>query len=137
MVQEYTKNKCRLANIDSKSGISASLVCADAIIKSEWNTHKISKKYNNLNLLEANDFWYGKDKDHEGRFYRIYECWFDYAADLSDYFVFSGQYSNLLLSKNLDQQIDLLSIINDQPSIYRSKIEELIADLGLWEFDLS
>lgn len=125
-----------MAKINSKIGVCASLVCADAIVKSDWGVHKIAKKYNNLNLLEADDFWYGKDREHEEKFYRIYECWFDYAADLSDHYVFSGNYLNVLLSKNLDEQIDCLAIINDGITNYYSRIESLLRDLGLFEFDL-
>ena len=136
IVQEYTKKKCLLAGIRSKDGVKASLVCADAILKSGWGTHKMAKKYNNLNLLEANEFWYGKSKDCDGRLFRAYECWFDYAADLSDHYVFSGNYLSVLLSKNLDEQIDSLAASNLQSVTECGKIEALIRDLGLFEFDL-
>lgn len=137
IVQEYTKNKCKLSNINSKYGIFASIVIADVIIKSDWGTHKIAKKYNNLNLLEANDFWYGKTKQVDDKEYKTYDCWFDYAADLSDHFVFSGDYLPVLISKNLDDQIDSIVLLNEQYPTYHSKIELLIESLGLWEFDIS
>lgn len=135
MVQEQVRTKCRLANINTKLGICASLIIADSIIKSEWGQHKLAKKYNNLSLLIADDLWYGKVRDQDGIKYRTYECWFDYAADLSDLYVFSGDYLSLLVSKNLDDQIDSVVELNEQIKDYRSKIEELIEDLGLWEFD--
>lgn len=136
MVQEYTKTKCQLAGIDTAWGICASTVAADAIIKSNWNTHKISKKYNNLNLLEADQYWYGKSKEFEGTNYRIYECWFDYAADLSDYYVFSGIFCKVLECYTWDNHLNLLKNINCNSTTYYGRMDELIGDLGLWEFDL-
>lgn len=136
MVQEQIKNKCLFAKINTKSGINASVICADAILKSEWGEHKIAKKYNNLNLLESDDFWYGKEREFENKFYRIYDCWFDYASDLSDHIVFSGKYEQALTAKNLDLQIDALTFVNCQIPDYRSKIDLMIGSLGLTEFDL-
>lgn len=136
LVQEYTITKCNLAGINSKQGINAAIIAAEAIIKSDWNTHKIAKKYNNLLLIEADDFWYGKDKELEGKFYRTYDSWLELAIDCSDYFVFSDRYKEVLLSKNLDDQIDNFSKLDLNPTAYCSKIEELLRNLGLWEFNI-
>lgn len=135
MVQDQTKLKALLAGIKSKNGIASSIICSEAIIKSNWNRHKIAEKYNNLTLLESDEYCGIKGKEFEGKRYRYYDSWLDFSVDLSDYYVFSGLYQEVLLARNLDEQIDLISLINPTNDKYCDMMLSLIESLGLWEFD--
>lgn len=136
VVQEQCKTKARLSGIGDTNGIYSSIICAEAIIRSNWNTNKISEKYNNLMMLEVDEFYWSKGKEYNGKRYKFYDSWLDFAIDLSDYYVFSGLYSEALNEKSLDKQVDIISLINAPSSDFCGKIESLIESLGLWEFDL-
>jgi hypothetical protein len=122
--------------IPSKLGISSCIVSADLILKSDWGTSTIAKKENNLAHLEKSQYWKGKSREYGGRAYRSYANWADFSVDLSDHYVFSGLYKDVLLAKDLNEQIDLISLTEINPKEYGSKIESIIEEFGLWEFDL-
>lgn len=136
-IQQTTYDKCRATRIETEMGICASLVMADIVVKSDWGTHEIAKKENNLCLLPKADYWKGKCAESGGVSYRTYSSWLDFSVDLSDELTFfeRKKYEELLKAGNVDLQSEILANLQPDPTSYRGRIEELIERCGLWEFD--
>jgi uncharacterized FlgJ-related protein len=128
--------KVESIGIESPRGILASIAAAECIIKSEWGALEVAKKENNLFLLEKEPNTKGKGFEFNSKIYKIYDNWLEFSTDLSDYYVFSNLYNDVLLARNLDQQLDLLVNVKDYSNEYCVTIEALIEKYGLWEFDL-
>lgn len=137
MIQQQTKDKsCCLLGVKSSLGICASIAIAECILRSEWGEHIVSRKENNLFLLEKDNFTRGKGIEFEGLTYKTYDNWLEFSIDLSDYYINTKKYDEVLMAKNLDQQLDLLPKVEGYCKDYCSKIEVTIEKYGLWEFDL-
>jgi len=137
LIQATTYDKCEILRIDSVMGICSSIVMGDIIIKSNWGTHLAASKESNLSLLEKTEYWKGKCIEIEGKGFRCYPSWLDFSLDWTDELTFyeRGKYEDLLGAKNPDAQMDIMSNLQDDPTIYRGRILELIGRYGLWEFD--
>jgi flagellum-specific peptidoglycan hydrolase FlgJ len=136
LVQEQTQQKYKLITGKDSPGIFASIIIAETIIRSDWGVHKIAKKENNLYLLEKDFYFKGKGTEFEGKVYKNYDNWLDFFVDLGDYFIFSKLYNNVLEAKNLDAQLDKLLLISGYNKELCVKIEEIISELGLYEYDI-
>jgi len=142
LIQDWSQSKAQFLNIDSPVGIFPSLVMADIITASDCGEHPISKaKYgsrysNNLSLLKSDKYWSGKSHTYsDGVVYRSYSDWRAFAVDYTDYLCFNSQYRDLLLSKNLLDQINIKSLEKINSSSYNSILISTIKSLGLEEFD--
>lgn len=137
LIQQTTYDKCAAVRIPTEVGICASLVLADCIVKSNWGSHPAAKKEDNLCLLIKTDYWRGKSATIDGIVYRSYQSWLDFSLDLTDELTFfeRQKYLELLQATNLDAQVEIMSNLQDDPTSYRGRIEEIIERFGLWEFD--
>ena len=137
LIQDTTYQKCAAVRVKSEMGICASLVMAHIIDMSNWGSHSIATKENNLSLLPKSEYWKGKSAEFGGVLYRSYNSWLDYSLDFTDELTFfeRQKYMPLLQASNLDHQTEILSSLQHDSSKYRSRIEEIIGRLGLWEFD--
>lgn len=133
--QQHTRDKSCLLRIPSRLGICASIIIAECIYKSDWGQKDLSRKENNLASLKADEYYKGKICSYDNELYKSYDNWLDFVVDLGDYYVFSGKFEDVLKCHTVDQQLDALSIIQDYPTEYCSKLEEIIRYLrimGIW-----
>ena len=151
LIQQTTYDKCKLLCIGTEQGLYASLAMAYVIDKSQWGTLEPSKKDNNLSLLKATDYWTGKIVEHSYTRigpagvtdetvvdrYRSYPTWLDWSLDLTDELTFFQrlQWEPVLNARNLDLQVERMSILQSDSTKWRGRIEALIERYGLWEFD--
>lgn len=112
LIQDWTHGKSQFrGKVYSPAGILAPIVIADILHKSNIGSHPIShpeykgKYANNLVLLESGKLWGGKSHNHDGKTYRAYKTWRDFAVDFSDYIAFSGLYDAALRCNALHDQL--------------------------------
>jgi len=72
---------------------------------------------------------------YDGKIYKSYDNWLEFAIDLSDYYTFTKRYTDILKARNLEEQLDLLPNLQEYPRQYCATLEKMIEDFGLWEFD--
>lgn len=137
LIQKMTWEKCGITRVPSVSGLCSSLIMADIILKSDWGTHRAARKENNLSLLEKTEYWKGRATEIDGVTYRSYSSWLDFSIDVTDEMTFyeKRRYEPLLSASNLDLQIDRLATLHPLDTTYSGRIEEVIEQYGLWEFD--
>lgn len=102
------------------------------VAKKDGSTKKVKKYSNNLSLLPVGYYWAGKSNLYEGVEYRAYKDWLTYFTDLSDYFVFSGLFNNILEEPSPREQLYLFSLTKDNPEDYNEKILTLISECQEW-----
>lgn len=149
LIQKQTFAKAKFyRDIHTTKGFFASIFIADCILMSEWESHPASKpKYktkhgNNLGLLEVDSFWSETSLKIDGKEYKSFESWEDYAIHFSDWVVFSTCPGSkdigpkVLQSLNLVDQCREFSILRGELKMYNDKLINIIHDLNLTEFDL-
>jgi hypothetical protein len=85
--------------------------------------------------LEKDEYSRGKGFEWEGKVYKTYDNWLDFSIDLADHYVFSNKYNAVLLARNIDEQLDILSVTDGYSALYCGILEGIIERYGLWEFD--
>lgn len=141
LVQNYVFNKVPFTNLEySPGGLYPSVTVAEILIQSNWGDHPVSKddmlyntakgvskRYsNNLTLLEVSEGWKGKSNPYEGKVYRAYKDWQTFAADFSDYIVFSGKFDSVLIEPNPYTQLDLFALTKESPGEYYDSMITII-----------
>lgn len=136
-IQNTSYDKCQMIRVPTTVGLCASLAMADIILVSNWGTHQVAAQYSNLSLLKVNEYWRGKTAEVAGSRYRVYSSWLDYAIDLTDELTFfeRTKYLPVLMAKNLDSQVEIMSSLQPDPTSYYGKIGTIIERFGLLEFD--
>lgn len=134
-IQQQTYEKAILSRISTPAGVLASIVMADIAVTSNWGEHELSKKENNLLLLESGDHWHGKEVEFQNKKFKSYPNWLDFSIDLSDEITFfkRKQYEEVLRTESLESQ--LIALKNLRTTDHSGRIEEIIERYGLWEFD--
>ena len=128
--------------IRTQRAILPSVLMADIIVRSNWGQLKPAEDWNNLGMLKKDSIpklkhktkkWDGLGKEEP---YRVYESWYEFCIDMSDHYAFSGFYDEMFSIVNSDEQLKCLAEIHGLQSILvYDKIEVLVADYGLTEFD--
>lgn len=143
-IQGQTQLKALDASIRSPFGVFTSLIAADMIVASDWGAHPLAQpKYagrisgNNLNLSLSNSWW-EKDRPSiliNGLKYKCYLSIEEFANNQSDEFAYSGQFDNLLESKDLNYQIGFLSSFRSHIPNWKFQVQALIPQFKLNEYD--
>lgn len=139
LIQDQTLLKSRVRNRnDTGSGILASTILGDLIVRSNWGQLKpCSKDFNNLALLKRDNDRKVKAKEWQGSYYIVYPGWYEFSADMSDHYVFSGLYDEVLKAKNSDEEVTALKRVYTSNNITTyGNIEDIIKNYGLIEFDI-
>lgn len=132
LIQQWVIDKADFRNITSDFGIFPELIMAEVMIQSDWGDHPLSQdtytgRYsNNLLILKADKSWCGKKNKYKDEEYKAYKTWSSFAVDASDHFVFSGMYDDVILSRNLTQQISIFSLGKPDPLCYNEEVNKLI-----------
>lgn len=148
LIQEYCYYKSEFNNIDSPYGLLPSVIVSEILIRSNWGKHRvcqeeivfetpkgISKRYsNNLALLEVGKTWKGKSNIIDGVDYRAYRDWQVFAADYSDYMVFSGLFNEVLAAGSPNEQFELFALTKNNPEEYHRDMLETI-NIAQWYLD--
>jgi flagellum-specific peptidoglycan hydrolase FlgJ len=114
------------------------VVLAHIIIESNWGNHPLSQPSfgkrggNNLALLEPDHLFQGKYlNEFEGRKYKSYESWGDFATDYSDSLAFNGYLNPISKQKDKESQISALASLKSNPIVYKAKLEAVIQTFDL------
>ncbi len=142
LIQDWTISKAEFMDIPTYAGVKASLIIADILLESGFGTHPLSReqynnKYsNNLALIKADKYWKGKFHTYGRIKYRAYKDWYDFAANYSDYFVFSGKFLKVFQEVDTGNQLYYISLTKRNEKVYNEEITKLIYNLNLEEFNI-
>ena len=139
LLQEWTCSKTMFrGKVFSPVGVHAGLLIADICVMSEYGSSPVSKpEYmkkdaNNLVLLEAHKGWAGKPVTFNGKSYRTYKTWRDFAVDYSDHIVWSDRFNDVLRTSSLLTQINAFASLRDS-TCYTDRVKTIIETLKLSE----
>lgn len=144
-VQQQTLAKAWYRNQSSPSGVYSSVIAAHIIIKSEWNTHPVSKEKflagkrlvyaNNLALLPAEPHWNQETVFYDGVDYKCFSDLNKFFIHLSDILGWCGGFDKVLAEYYIEMQIKQMARIEGRNGFYKQEMARLIRELGLYEFD--
>lgn len=109
-VKEWTFRKSILVAHPSPHGLLPSLTMASVLYRSSWGEHPLAQAEfqghysNNLSLLPALRDWTGRSHTFQGSSYKAFRNWREFGIDLSDFYVFSGLYDDLLSHSSWERQ---------------------------------
>jgi len=131
-VQEQTIAKAFVTEKETVSGIFSSIICAVIILKSNWGIHPVAQ-HDNLALILSHKFWKKSVFDFDGKKYRAYKNWREFAIEYSDLLAFQNGYEDILKINSRNEQLKALSI--KESGLEYDKMAQIIRDYGLSEFD--
>lgn len=139
-LQQQTYNKALVTDKLTDSGIYASLLAAHMLYKTEFGAHPLAQlkcgncAANNLALLETHKYWKKMSIKYEGKVFRAYTNWREFAIDFSDFLAWQAGFEDVLEEKLLINQIQAFAT-REKNVAYVDKIVRIIKDYGLREFD--